>query len=203
MTDLTGVGVVPGALDGQSEAAPSVVWVEPVIGLMRGVNIGGRRVAMAAVRDGLAERGATEVRTLLQSGNVILLPPREAGPVGPWLETALSEIAGFTIGVVVRSGAEMREVVERSPYPEAGGARLHVVFAAEAIDPAPLEALDIHAFHPEHLTVRGREMYLHLPGGMGRSKLAAALQRSTLRTDPTATVRNWNTVTKLAATAAG
>lgn len=165
-----------------------------IVALLRGVNVGGRRVAMAALRDGLARAGCDRVETSMQSGNVVLVPPEPApDDLADWLEAEIGELAGFPVPVVLRTAAELAAVVAANPYPRAGGTQLHVTFYREP--PVGLLAgVDLAAFAPEHATLVGRDLYLHLPEGMGRAALPAALARS----GGTATTRNWNTVLRLA-----
>ncbi|MEZ5100718.1 MAG: DUF1697 domain-containing protein [Thermoleophilia bacterium] len=169
-----------------------------VVALLRGVNVGGRRLAMATLRDGLARAGCDRVETYVQSGNVVLVPPEPApDDLAGWLEARIGELAGFPVPVVLRTAAELAAVVAASPYPQAGGAQLHVSFYREA--PVDLLAgIDLAAFAPGHATLVGRDLYLHLPDGMGRAALPAALARA----GGTATTRNWNTVLRLAELAA-
>lgn len=171
----------------------------PLVALLRGVNIGKRRVAMADLRAGLASAGCTDVQTYVQSGNVVLNPPAGWANVCDELAAAVTTIAGFAIDVVVRTRDDLHDVIRRNPYPEAGGTQLHVVFFAGRPRPDPLSDLDMSSFHPEHATLSDRELYLHLPDGMGRSALATALERGSRRSSTVATTRNWNTVQRLVA----
>lgn len=163
---------------------------------------------MAALRAGLDQAGCTDVVTYIQSGNVVLRPP-EAGPgrdvLQAWLEATISEVAGFAVPVVLRTAADLEQTVARNPYPDAGGTLLHVVFFAE--DPAPdaMSGIDVDAFSPESCTLVGRDLYLHLPNGMGRAKLPIALEKAGRKAKPSSvgTARNWNTVLKLLTLAGG
>jgi uncharacterized protein (DUF1697 family) len=169
-----------------------------VVAMLRGVNIGKRRLPMAVLRDGLVVAGATDVATYVQSGNVVLTPPRAAGGrTRVWLEETIGAIAGFEVPVVVRTAAELAAVVERNPYPGAGGTRLHVLFC----DPAPPEDLlgeiDHDPAASEAATLVGADLYLHLPHGIGRARLPTLLERPLRRAGVTVTARNWNTVERL------
>jgi len=174
----------------------------PVVALLRGVNIGKRRLAMADLRARLTEVGCEDVRTYVQSGNVVLRLPRKPGRnAAAWLAGEISAIAGFDVQLVLRTGPALRDVVHANPYPDMGGTALHVVFFDPAPTKNPTGYLDLDALAPEHATLVGRELYLKLPGGIGRSALATVLFK---RKDPpgtVTTVRNWNTVLKLASMA--
>src|SRR5262245_18728425 len=101
-----------------------------IVVLLRGVNVGGRKLPMNALRSGLEEAGCADVVTYIQSGNVVLAPPagRKPAQLRPWFESTISSIAGYEVGVVLRTAAELRHTVEHNPFPDAGGTALHVVF---------------------------------------------------------------------------
>ena len=173
--------------------------VATVVALLRGVNVGGRQLRMAALRDGLVAAGATDVSTYVQSGNVLLTPPAgERRRARAWLEETIGAIAGFDVAVVVRTSAEMAAMVERNPYPAAGGTTLHVVACAPAPPASLLDAIDLGAVAPEEATLVGGDLYLHLPNGMGRAKLPVIVERELRRAGIVGTARNWNTVERLA-----
>lgn len=169
------------------------------VALLRGVNVGGRKLSMAALRDGLADAGCTDVATYIQSGNVALAAPDPVGsdPDG-WLSSVISRIAGFDVAVVTRNASELDAVVAGNPYPDAGGTQLHVVFHAVAPDPSIVASVQPDRFAPEACTLVGRDLYLFVPNGLGRAELPVALDRAGRRAKaPAGTSRNWNTVLKL------
>jgi uncharacterized protein (DUF1697 family) len=138
--------------------------------------------------------GHADVSTYIQSGNLIFTAQRAVTPAA--LEKALESELGFTIPVVMRTAAELAQVVKHDPFPKAERSTLHVGFMASKPTAAAVKAIDAARFAPEEVAVRGCEIYYHLPNGMGRAQLPAAVDRA-LKI-PT-TVRNWNTVTKLLA----
>lgn len=172
-----------------------------VVALLRGVNVGGRQVSMARLRKHLEELGCTDVRTYIQSGNVVLTPPKQRGSLDGWLSDRIGELAGFEVPTVTRTVAEFDAVVAGNPYPSASGTQLHVVFFGDAPARDVLDAVDLAAVAPEECALVGRELYLHLPNGMGRALLPVALEKAgrRLKTPSSGTSRNWNTVLKLQA----
>jgi uncharacterized protein (DUF1697 family) len=167
--------------------------------LLRGINVGrAHRVGMADLRALLQAEGHGEVRTLLQSGNVVLdaeLPPDE---LAPSVERALEQRFGFAVPVVVRRADELLAVVARDPLGSvateptryvvsffAGNVPQELDERLRAVDPAD----DVY-------TIDGRELYLWCPHGQLQSPLATALGKH--RTGPVGTVRNWATVLKVA-----
>lgn len=181
------------------------------VALMRGVNIGRRRLAMADLRRALEAAGGTEVATYLQSGNAVLDVPPTAGTtaatVGNWLEDVIGAVAGFEVPVTVRTGHQLAALVAANPYPGAAGKTLHVVFYQPGPEAGPVAdqvvgRIDPTAFAPEECTPRGDDLFLHLPDGIGNSALAKAVDAAARRKPALmGTARNWNTVTELAALA--
>ena len=169
-----------------------------VAALLRGVNIGpSKRISMAALREIVESLGHADVETYLQSGNVVFTPgPGAGGDLGPALEAAIRDATGLEVPVLVRSGGELAEVVAANPYAVADPTRVVVAFLGEAVEPAELGLGELEAYAPDELTQVGRELFISVPNGQGRSKLMEAL---TKRRQPTVvTVRNWRTVAALA-----
>jgi uncharacterized protein (DUF1697 family) len=161
------------------------------VALLRSVNVAGRRmIRMDELRDTFVALGFAEVTTYIQSGNVVFTSgdPVDAGVI----ERALAARFGMDVTVAVRTGAELADVLARNPHPDP--AKVHVGFLRH--EPTVAEPLDLRAYAPDDAVVDGTEVYFHLPNGIGRSKLPDLLGR---RLQVPITVRNWNTVTKLAA----
>ena len=168
-----------------------------VVALLRGVNLGpNRRIAMGDLRAIVESLGHTDVETYLQSGNVVFTPKPSAKDIGPALTDALAAATGHDVPVVIRTGPELSEVVAENPYPVDDPTRVVVAFLADAVDLGDLALGDLSAYLPDELTIRGRELYVSVPNGQGRSKLMEALTKRRLPT--TVTVRNWRTVVALA-----
>ena len=168
------------------------------IALLRGINLGpSRRVAMGDLRELLARHGYEDVRTHLQSGNVILSSDRAPAELERDLERLIGEELGVPAPVVVRTREELADVVARDPLADVADdpKRYQVSFlsaepAAEVV--RELEAADVA---PERIVVSGREIYVWHAGGIQRSPAAKLVTDA--RLGVTATARNWNTVTKL------
>jgi len=167
--------------------------------LLRGINVGGARsIPMAALRTVLTDAGFGDVRTYLQSGNVVVSSRKSATAVADAVEREIGAAFGHDVTVMVRTGAELAAVVAANPFarPDADPRRLMVAFLREPPAAERAAALEARVAPPEAVHVAGCEVYLWLPDGMGRSKIAPAVER-TLKAPMTA--RNWNTVAELAA----
>jgi uncharacterized protein (DUF1697 family) len=175
--------------------------------LLRGINVGGhRKVPMAQLRDVVGELGYGDVRTHLQSGNVVFTAPvkpseSHAAVVGE----AIARRFGFTVDCLGLSRDELRAAAGRCPFDvDADGfdpAKLLVLFLDGPAGEHPLASADPARYAPDEVRLGEREIFAYFPGGMGRSKLgelASAAWRG-----GTATGRNWRTVTKLLELTAG
>lgn len=161
--------------------------------LLRGVNVGGKnKVSMADLRELATELGHGDVRTYIQSGNVVFTAAKKVKESD--LEAAVAKRFGVTSAVMLRTQAELAKVVERNPFASAEPSSLHVGFMAAPPPRERVAGLDAARFAPEEVGVRGRDVYLHLPNGLGRSKLPGYVDRQLA---VPITVRNWNTVNKL------
>jgi uncharacterized protein (DUF1697 family) len=170
--------------------------------LLRGINLGARnRIAMPALREALADAGMDDVRTYVQSGNVVVSSDEEPEALARRCEQAINSAFGLDIAVVARTRDELAAVVERDPLGElaTNPKRYQVSFLSQALDEASLSALREQASGGEQLVAIGRELYAWHPDGVARSKLWGRLAGRSLGTK--ATARNWSTVTALLAMA--
>lgn len=168
--------------------------------LLKGVNVGGnRKLPMADLKVFVAGLGFADVQTLLASGNVVFTADEDPAT----LETLLAERAEVALGIdtawFVRSHAELAAVVAANPFPEAARVRPSHLLVTFHHAPFPASLIEGLAGHdgPERLAAVGRELFVDYPDGIGRSLLHKAMAK--LKFPTTATARNWNTVTKLAA----
>lgn len=168
------------------------------VALLRGINLAGRRrVAMADLRAWLTELGYEHVRTLLQSGNVVFRTRKQPPAVRRELEARVAAGAGFSVDCVLRTAEELRAVVEADPLGEVATnwSRYLVSFLSSSARHPDVEP---DAFEPERFHLAEREVYFWVPDGVQKSPLLAAFPAVP---GEVATVRNWNTVTKLLAMA--
>jgi uncharacterized protein (DUF1697 family) len=144
------------------------------------------------------EAGCGNVRTYIQSGNVIFCAAHAASARLPRLiATQISRRFGYKVPLVLRTAEQIGNVISNNPFLHRGVAeeQLHVLFLADLPAAGRAEDLDPDRSPPDTFKVRGQEVYLRLPNGMGRTKLTNRYFESKLRT--TSTARNWRTVTKL------
>lgn len=171
------------------------------IALLRGINVGGNRsLKMADLVRTFEKAGASDVKTYIQSGNVVFAhASRAEAKLAGELEAAIAKASGHDVPVILRSTAQLAAVVEANPFPRAKPEELHVFFMAKQPAAGALESFDAKPFAPDRFELVGRELYLMLPNGLGRSKLAATIARKSPAKE--ATARNWRTIEKLVAMA--
>lgn len=171
----------------------------PHVALLRGVNLGGKnRLPMKDLVLMFTETGCHNVTTYIQSGNVIFsATPSVAARIPAVISAQIGKRFGFQTQIVLRTGVQLRDIVSQNPFLKAGAAEetLHVLFLADLPNSREVEQLDRDRSAPDEFIVRGREVYLRLPQGVGRTKLSNNYFDSKLRT--TSTGRNWRTVVKL------
>jgi uncharacterized protein (DUF1697 family) len=174
--------------------------------LLRGINIGGRRrVAMPALRERLTDAGLKNVRTYVQSGNVVLDSDLSPEQLAQMCEREIAQGFGFDVPVIVRTCDELAEVVERNPLGKVASdpKRYQVSFLSAELDPGSVATLEEYVAENERFVAIGRELYAWHPDGVARSKLWNKLAgqglgaRAGSGSEVTATARNWATVTKL------
>jgi uncharacterized protein (DUF1697 family) len=169
------------------------------VALLRGINVGGKRsLPMKRLLDVFVAAGCEDVRTYIQSGNVVFrAPPALAARLSSVLPRAIAKAAGFDVPVVLRSAGELAAAVRNNPFLKMGSdaERCHLLFLADVPDAARVKKLDASRSPPDELAVVGRDVYLLLPNGVARSKLTNAYFDSALAT--VSTLRNWRTVLTL------
>ena len=168
--------------------------------LLRGINVGrAKRVAMADLRAMLEELGYEHVRTLLNSGNVVL-KGGASSDVAARIEEALLKRLGVSSRVTVLAAAELTAVVHDNPMLDIANhpSRLQVAFLADPADRPRLESLLEQDWQPEALSLGMRVAYMWCPNGLSKSALGKAVGKVL---KDRVTTRTWSTVLKLHALA--
>ncbi len=172
--------------------------------MLRGINLGpSRRVPMADLRALFGEAGFQDVRTYVQSGNVVLESTAKPAELEREAAALISDRFGFDVPVVVRTARQLAAVVKLNPLGDVAEdpKRYQVSFLADKPGVDVVRALTEGAVEPERVAFHGREIYAWHPEGVARSKLWNALAGKGLGV--TATARNWTTVTTLLEMAGG
>lgn len=169
------------------------------VALLRGINLGAKnKVSKQTLLGVFSEAGAANVRTYIQSGNVLFdAGDVEATAIATAVTVAILERLGLTVPVVIRSVAELRQTVAANPFSAAGHPpdQLHVLFLGGQPTAEALARLDPARGAPDAFAVVDRAVYLHLPNGAARSRLSN--DWFDRRLGMVSTNRNWRTTLKL------
>jgi uncharacterized protein (DUF1697 family) len=168
------------------------------VALFRGINVGGNnRLPMKELKVVLEKSGCQDVRTYIQSGNVILNSSiGDAAKLAKQLSAAVSKSHGFEPRVMVLSREGLERAANDNPFAGAveNPASLHLFFLDGPPPKPDLNTLEALKAKTEAFALKGAVFYLHTPDGFGRSKLATRIERSL---GVQGTARNWRTVTTL------
>jgi uncharacterized protein (DUF1697 family) len=169
--------------------------VGKIIALLRGVNVGGKNpLPMKALAALFEKAGCENVVTYIQSGNVVCAAAREKD-LATRIEAAIAKSFGLRVPVVLRTHAELKKIIASHPFASRDAEFLHVSFLSGRPAAADTAKLEPARFLPDELAVKGSEVYLYLPNGVGKSKLTNAYLDG--RLGVVSTMRNWRTVRKL------
>lgn len=171
-----------------------------MVALLRAVNVGGhnkiRMQELCRLFESLGLRGA---QSYVASGNVVFkTAAKDPARLQKKIEDAVEQANGFRPGVILRTADEMKDVVRRNPFAKRSGIeanKLVVSFLTGEPEAESKQKIAQIKVGPEELYLDGRELYIYYAGGIGTSKLTAALIERAIKVSGTA--RNWNTVTKL------
>lgn len=173
--------------------------------LLRGINVGGKnKLLMRDLSALFVEAGCEEVRSYIQSGNVVFRAnPDLARLVPDLIGEAIATRFDYQVPVLTRTARQLAAIVPSNPFLRAGAepGKLHVGFLADLPEASDVDALDPQRSPPDEFAVVGREIYFHCPQGLAGTKLTTGYFESKLST--TMTVRNWRTVSRLHAMAGG
>ncbi|WP_238933521.1 DUF1697 domain-containing protein [Brevibacillus choshinensis] len=173
------------------------------VALLRGINVGGKnKIKMAELREALERIGLSQVKTYIQSGNVLFASPDDESSLRKRIEQEIAAVFGITLTVVLRTAEEMEHIVDDCPFsPEliaeaaatCVGESHYVALLPDAPPPSGIEKLAAANNGDDEYRIVGRDVYLLFRHSVRDAKLSANLQKLGVP----ATVRNWNTMNKL------
>ncbi len=172
------------------------------IALLRGINVlGSRKLLMADLRGICSELGLRDPGTYIQSGNVLFESEKADAEIEDMICSAIEAAYGYDVKVLVRPPSLFQRVVKENPFPDADFRHLHVTLLASIPDPGLVRSIVDADYGEDTFVAKKDAVYIHCPGGYGRTKLHNNFFESKLRT--AATTRNWRTINKLVEMAGG
>lgn len=166
--------------------------------LLRGINVGGAgKLPMRELAGILESLGLENIRTYIQSGNVVFESSGQIpADLGEQIASAIEDQKGFRPHVLVLSGEAFERAADANPFEEAeeDPSRVHLFFLASEPENPDVDALTEAKSPTERFHLTDEVFYLYAPDGIGRSKLASKAEKIL---GVPATARNWRTVNKL------
>ncbi len=168
------------------------------IAILRGINVGGKRIILMADLKTLCEKlGLENVKTYIQSGNLIFSSGSVNTDLERKLEMAITDKYGFDVPAIVRDLEEIKSSIDKNPFfdGDADMDRLHLTFLKEKPNPENAEITTTYDYAPDKFKIDGRDVFIYCAGKYHESKLTNGFFEKKLNT--VATTRNWKTVLKL------
>jgi uncharacterized protein (DUF1697 family) len=167
------------------------------VSLLRGINVGGHhKIRMDELKELYESLGFKDVLPYIQSGNVVFTSDEaDLTRLRRQIEEGLEKKFGFHVEVIVRTSAELKEIIDNNPFQNQQSKEskwVVVMFLESRPDETAQEDLLKTYVGPEELFIIGKEVYIYYTEGIGRSKLSHSLIEKKLKTVGTA--RNWNTI---------
>jgi uncharacterized protein (DUF1697 family) len=170
------------------------------IALLRGINLGGHKIVkMEQLRKTFADIGFEDVKTYIQSGNVVFKSSRQScESLAKRIEEKVLSQFGFPAATVVKTAEEIGAVIKNNPLLKEKGidvAKLHVTFLSCAPEKSLVKTLDAFTAAPDKFRCSSQAIYLHCPNGYHETKLGNNVLMKMLKVGTT--TRNWKTVNQL------
>jgi len=169
------------------------------ISLLRGINVGKKQVKMIALKQLYESLGLDNVRTYVQSGNVIFnSKPENVEELPKVLGKRIEQVFGFSVEVLIRTVEEFQHILKANPFlgkHDVDPSKLHVTLLSKTPSEITLDKIKTFKSDPDEFVIIGREVYLHCPDGYGNTKLSNSFFEKKLGTP--ATTRKWRTVNML------
>ncbi|MEO0468036.1 MAG: DUF1697 domain-containing protein [Bacteroidota bacterium] len=167
------------------------------IALLRGINVSGqKKIRMAELREQLAELPYENIRTYIQSGNIVFDSQNEnAAQLAQEIRNKIAGHYAFDVPTLIRTPEELREAAQNNPFAAEDLKRVYLTFLESVPAQAQIDVLAEVDYSPEQYVIQGKSLYLFSPDGRGTSKLSNNLFEKKLKVN--ATTRNWRTLNKL------
>jgi uncharacterized protein (DUF1697 family) len=172
--------------------------MENKIGILRGINVGGKRKILMADLKSLCEKlGLNNVATYIQSGNLIFASGKQNSELESILEKGIKETFGFDVPVIVRSSKELDASIKNNPFYDENADinSLHLTFLKEKPTKENQEKALAFNCEPDKFKIEDKYVYILCQGKYHKTKLTNNFFEKKLNTG--ATTRNWKTVLKL------
>jgi uncharacterized protein (DUF1697 family) len=170
------------------------------LALLRGINVSGHNmIKMEALKTTLEAIGFTNVVTYIQSGNVFVETEEESGfGVGFKIKQEIFKTFGHEVPVIVIGENDLELCFKNNPFlkqKDVDTKKLYVAFISKELSSSAINELKISQFKPDEAVIDGNRIFIKYDIGAGKTRLDQKYIEKKLNV--IATIRNWNTVTKL------
>lgn len=171
------------------------------ISILRGINVSGhKKIEMAGLKVLYEELGFKEVKTFIQSGNVVFKTSSKESDthLAKKIQEAIIAKYAFEVPVIIRTVEEIEKIISSNPFvaePSIDVEKLHITFLSEKPNELKVDAIKNVDFSPDRFTIVDTEIFIYCPNGYGNTKLSNNFFEAKLKV--TATTRNLKTVNKL------
>jgi uncharacterized protein (DUF1697 family) len=170
------------------------------LALLRGINVSGHNmIKMDALQKALEAIGFHNVVTYIQSGNVFVETDEESGfSVGFKIKQEIYKTFGYEVPVIVVSKTDLEWLFKNNPFlkqKDVDTKKLYVAFISKELSSSAINELKISQFKPDEAVIEGNRIFIKYDIGAGKTRLDQKYIEKKLNV--TATIRNWNSVTKL------
>ncbi len=173
--------------------------METKIAVLRGINVGGKRkVPMADLRALCQQTGMGNVKTYIQSGNIVFRSAASSEQLAEMLTNEIKTRFGFEVPVIVRTGSELAQAITDNPFynKKADIGKLHLAFLNALPENVLVKQAETQQYKPDQFAVIGRSVFVYCEGKYHQSRLSNSFFEKKLNVS--ASTRNWKTVLKLA-----
>lgn len=166
------------------------------ISLLRGVNVGGRKILMNDLKTLYESLKFNSVKTYIQSGNVIFNSSNSSSiELEKIIEKEIKKVFDLQVPIIIRTQNDFKSIIDNNPFHDEDPKGIYITFLSDTVKNNYLKEIKLMKDGSEKIFMYGKEIYLLLPGGYGRTKLTNNLFEKKLRIS--ATTRNWRTVNML------
>ena len=171
-----------------------------LIVLLRGINVGGKRkILMGDLRMLLSKNGYSEIRTYIQSGNILLESDKEKDneKIGVHIQQLIEKAYGFIVPTVILPVENLKKAYADNPFPAPASDKisLHLTILQSTPKPALVKSIADFDAGADRFIIKDQFVYLHCEGKYHKSKLTNNFFEKKLEVP--ATTRNWRTLGKL------
>ncbi len=172
--------------------------METKIAILRGINVGGKRIIlMSDLKSLCAELGLEEVRTYIQSGNIIFKSTVKNSDLETKIEKSIKAKFGFDVPVIIRTSQELETAADKNPFykPNSDINKLHLTLLKEKPATENIKQTEMYDYKPDKFVIDDKDIFIFCDGQYHQSKLTNNFFEKKLNVG--ATTRNWKTVLKL------